>query len=394
MSSSPTTLRERPTANFQGAVRFAETTLRDAGRALGNEVMTDTPNDNESGRALEKYPPPERLVAAFLKATGRRDDEGGETEPQTPPQKNGSPPGSVESTDGEVPPNRERMPFEGWVEETLIAFRLAGGTVWHDKSDNHSQTSNSGGMVSKRGSLESSKALPAPVESSEGTGKDTESSREPGNETVWPEVVDPATPSEDLALAFRQAFYRRRVRHETANQADSADKTPRTASFPPRPATSFLWVTAGSQANSRSIAIQNLSGIRARRAGAFLLCGKGEEPYRLLRRIRHNPDPLISLKPVFWRSGADQASPVSDHVDGTWTPQSDREALRTLRERAATINRRIRAVVEREEEAGGERRLLHFVATRSNEFAPRRRKGGIVYPKLTPLVGGSRGEGQ
>ncbi len=353
--------------------------------------MTDTPLDNESGQALGTYPPPELLVAAFWKAIGRRDVQESGAEPQGTPQQNGSPPGAVDAKDGEVPQESETMPFEEWLEETLAAFRTAGGTVWEDHSDKQSQNQSSLGMVSEEDPLKASKALPTPPESREGASKEAVSSRKTREEADWRDEGDAGASSEDLALAFRRAFYRRRVRHEIANQADSAEKTTRTAAFPPRPATSFLWVTHRPRGNTRSIGIQNLSGLRARRAGAFLLRGEGEEPYRLLSRIRHHPEPRISLKPVFWRGGADQESPVVDHVDGTWTPQADREALRTLRERAATINQRIHAVVEGEEgteDAGTARRLLRYVATRSGDFAPRRVEEGIVYPQLTPLLGG------
>ncbi len=169
-------------------------------------------------------------------------------------------------------------------------------------------------------------------------------------------------------------------------------KSTRTTAFPVRPAPSFLWVTGRSESSTASVGIRNLSGLRARRAGALLLRGEGARPHRLLRRIRHHPDPRIFLKPVFRRADAGRESPVADHVDGTWTPQANQKTLQTLRERAATINRRIRDVVEGDEavtRTDAERRLLFFIVTRTDAFSRRRVGESVVYPRLTPLLEGT-----
>ncbi|WP_263784276.1 hypothetical protein [Salinibacter grassmerensis] len=83
---------------------------------------------------------------------------------------------------------------------------------------------------------------------------------------------------------------------------------------------------------------------------------------------------------------------MADHVDGTWTPQANQKTLQTLRERAATINRRIRDVVEGDEavtRTDAERRLLFFIVTRTDAFSRRRVGESVVYPRLTPLLEGT-----
>jgi hypothetical protein len=82
---------------------------------------------------------------------------------------------------------------------------------------------------------------------------------------------------------------------------------------------------------------------------------------------------------------------VADHVDGVWTPQSSEDELRALRERATAINRRIHDVVgaDGRVDTSAERRVVQFVATRADAFAPSRADedgGDLLYPTLTPLL--------
>ena len=217
---------------------------------------------------------------------------------------------------------------------------------------------------------------------------------------------------DDLALAFRRALSKRgrasadesspggehreaersvETSPEAEARASTEESTPLVSAspFPPRPASAFLWVTDASPDASGALSIEELSEPRARAAEAFLLRGDGDRPYRLLQRIRGHSEASVYLKPVFWRRAEGERSPVADHVDGTWTSGADEETLDALREQAATINKRVSALIEPEgTEAGNpERRVLRFVATRSAEFAPRRGEDqGIVYPKLTPLL--------
>jgi hypothetical protein len=163
------------------------------------------------------------------------------------------------------------------------------------------------------------------------------------------------------------------------------------ATLPPRPDPSFLWVTDQPHGEGPTVGAESLAEGRARDAGAFLLRGGGTEPCRLLRRIRQHSEPHVFLKPVFWRRAADQTSLVADHVDGVWTPESLEDDLQALRVRATAINRRARDVVEAEEgtDASAERRVVQFIATRVDTFAPRRLHDdgeGLLYPKLTPLL--------
>lgn len=342
--------------------------------------MTDASLENGSGRAPGKCPSPELLVAAFRKATGRRDGGGPELESQDAGQQNGSAGGSLEAAEGAFPRKRENDSLRERLDEVLSAFRKARGDAGNDHSDSPTQNADPLSTHSKENSLQEQKALPTPSESVE----------ELPGEALGNVGENSDSVSEDIALAFRRVFYKRRVRRRPLSQSDSDKRSGRSAVLPPRPATSFVWLTRRTQGTSTSIGIGNLSGLRARRAGAFLLRGEAQEPYRLLKHIRGHTDPRIYLKPVFWRGGADHESAVIDHVDGTWTPRAGREALRLLRERAAAINRRVQIVVQgdgRPDRVGIERRLLRFVATRTDEFAPHREEGNLVYPKLTPLLG-------
>ena len=340
--------------------------------------MTDAPLDNPPGPPPRMPPPPELVIDAFRKARGARTGQGARPESSAESPRgtgeDGLPSGSSDETDADLLQNsdaaRDEATVEAWAEETLAAFRAADGEVWNGPASE--QTKSPG---------------PADTGSEESEEGPAEEMKE---ETDRPSELNEA--SDDRALAFRRAFYKRRVRHETDTPAGAGPRSRRTDAFPSRPASSFLWVTGRSGGGTTSVGIQNLSGLRARRAGAFLLRGEGKAPYRRLRRIRHHPEPRIFLKPVFWRAGADQESPVVDHVDGTWTPQAPPEALQALRECAATINRRIRDVVEDDEAAVGtdaEQRLLCFIATRTDAFSRRRVGEGVVYPRLTPLLGGS-----
>ena len=328
--------------------------------------MMSAPLDHGPGQAPGASPSPERLVAAVRKAMGNRKGQEQGRGPRTDAVE--SPPDPDD--EGEEAYERAMIGTEAlmdWADETVDAFREAGG----------------------EGFVEAPKRLSAPPDSEDG-GKDKTAHGDADG--GWPRMLN--DPPEDLALAFRRAFFKRRVRHRPLGRAGSADESYRTAVFPPRPASSFLWVTGTPKEDAMSVRVRRLTGPQARRAGAFLLRGDGEAAARLLGRIRRHSEPRIFLKPVFWRRSADRTSPLADHVDGTWTPQADRQALRALRERAAAINRRIRDVIAEGTTTGAnfQRRLLRFVATRTNEFAPRRVNGDIVYPKLALLLRDQREE--
>lgn len=358
--------------------------------------MMDVPLDPESGSAPGASPSPERLVAAVRTVMETRTDQETDQEQKRGPRAEAvkSPPDPDDEETGESYERTTIGPeaLVDWADETVDAFREAGGGGWGRYDDPHTQDRGSVGAAAGDDLAEVPKRLSAPPDSEDG-GEDKTADGDIDEETAWPRTSN--DPSEDLALAFRQAFFRRRVRHRPLGRAGAADKSYRTTAFPPRPASSFLWVTGTPKEDAMSVGVRRLTGPQARRAGAFLLRGDGEAAARLLGRIRRHADPRVFLKPVFWRRGADRTSPLADHVDGTWMPQADRQALRGLRERAATINRRIRDVMAEGTTTGAnpQRRLLRFVATRTDEFAPRRVNGDLVYPKLTPLLGGQREEG-
>ena len=279
------------------------------------------------------------------------------------------------------------MPPADWADETLAAFHKADGDVWDDRVDRYAQEQGSAEMASVERATELPERLPASLDTGE-EAEDEAASGDLGGEAA--RLDAPTDSSEDLALAFRQAFYRRRVRHKAVNRTASVGASGRTDALPPRPASSFLWVTSNGHDRTTSVDVRSLDGRRARRAKAFLLRGDDEAPRRLLSRIRRHSEPRIFLKPVFCWGRAEGAAPVVNHVDGMWTPRADRQALRGLRERAATINRRIRDVIASEGSVDSDvERLLRFVVTRTDTFAPRRGEEGILYPKLAPLLGGT-----
>ena len=343
--------------------------------------------DPESGQDPRGGPSPKRLVAALRKMMEHRASQNPESEPEPEKRKGELPPESG-GDDAGASQKREATgtdPPVDWANETLAAFHKADGDVWDDRGDRHAQEQGPAEAASVESGTELPERPPAPLDTSVGA-EDEAASGGPGGEAARLDALTDS--SEDLALAFRQAFYRRRVRHKAGSRTASVSAPDRTAALPPRPASSFLWVTGNGQGRTTSVDVRSLNGRRARRAEAFLLWGDGEDPRRLLARIRRHAEPRIFLKPVFWRGRAEGASPVADHVDGTWTPRADRQALRELRERAATINRRIRDVIENEVAVGPDaKRLLRFVVTRTDEFAPRRGEAGIMYPKLAPLLG-------
>jgi len=333
-------------------------------------------------------PSPERIVAALRTAIGAGGEQGPRPTPSRRTTQNDGVPSGFGDDEKPGPLQKEDAEAtKAWVEDTVDAFRAAGGEIWTGAADDQAQ---GGGAVD-----------PVPEERPAGaTGPSpasSESEREPAGTSVSGGAVgeetrqsdEGADAPDDLALAFRRAFYARRVRRRRPSQTGSSEESPRSAAVPARPASSFLWITGRSEGSTTAIGIHSLSGSRARRAGAFLLRGAGKTPYHHLKRIRHHPDPRIFLKPVFWRADADRESPVADHVDGTWTPEATKGTLRALRERAVTINRRIRDAVEEGEARVGtdaERRLLFFVATRTEAFSRRRVGGSVVYPRLTPLL--------
>ncbi|WP_263840813.1 hypothetical protein [Salinibacter sp.] len=337
----------------------------------------------------ESPPSPERIVAALRTAIGA----GREQEPRPTPsrrttQNDGGPsglgddekPGPLQKGDAEA--------TKAWVEETVDAFRAAGGEIPPGAADDQAQGLDAADPVPEEGPVGPTGPSPASAESERETAGKSVSGGAVGEETRQSD--EGADAPDDLALAFRRAFYARRVRRRRPSQTGSSEESPRSVAAPARPASSFLWITGRSEGRTAAIGIHGLSGPRARRAGAFLLRGRGKTPYHHLRRIRHHPDPRIFLKPVFWRADAGWDSPVADHVDGTWTPEANKGTLRALRERAVTINRRIRDALEEGEARAGtnaERRLLFFVATRTEAFSRRRVGGSVVYPRLTPLLG-------
>jgi hypothetical protein len=209
------------------------------------------------------------------------------------------------------------------------------------------------------------------------------------------EALEGPETKDALALAFRRAFFKRRVRYdERYERSERSDPDPtinETDALPPRPDPSFLWITDQPHGGGPAVGTESMGGERARGAEAFLLRGGGAEPCRLLRRIRQHSEPQVYLKPVFWRRVGDQTSLVADHVDGVWTPQSSEDELRALRERATAINRRIHDVVgaDGRVDTSAERRVVQFVATRADAFAPSRADedgGDLLYPTLTPLL--------
>lgn len=351
--------------------------------------MTDGPQNSDAGLAEGTCPPPEALVAAVQKARRNGVSPEGETDrPATPEQNGASSPSAGAPSPG---PWHTAESREAWARETLAAFRKAAETVWGPNRGDGSTSAEA-------------KASEDPPTDDQGGARSPErpERREEGEAEATPD--DPAgmmealgePEAEDvLTLAFRRAFFKRRVRYdgryEKSEQADPDSTTNEPAALPPRPDPSFLWITDQPHGEGPAVGTESLGGERARGAEAFLLRGGGAGPCRLLRRIRQHSEPQVYLKPVFWRRVGDQTSLVADHVDGVWTPQSSEDELRALRERATAINRRIHDVVgaDGRVDTGAERRVVQFVATRADAFAPRRPDedgGDLLYPTLTPLL--------
>ncbi len=360
--------------------------------------MADVSFHNDP-RPVSQVPSPELVLGAYRKAIGRRERHTSHLQRQGETQQQGlalgRPPSAVndEEQGPELVQKSKAGAVETWVEETLTAFRTAGGEIGNGRADQQTRDQTPVEGMSEENSAGAPGPRPAPSEAEterkNGSASDGSVTDEPDRSGELKEGA------EDRARAFRRAFYRRRVRHASPDQTGADEKSFPTIVFPARPAPSFLWVSGRSDGSTTSVGIQHLAGSRAQRAGAFLLRGGEKGAYRLLRGIRHHPEPRIFLKPVFSRGSAAAESSVADHVDGTWTPRAGRDALRALRERAAAIHRRIRDVVAGDEVATGtnaERRLLRFVATRTDEFAPRRVGRDTVYPGLMPLLGKTRHE--
>ena len=330
-----------------------------------DDLVQDT---DEAGQAEESHPLIETVTAAFRKTTEGR---GEKTESDRP---------SATEPVREMPSAPTWSPAEV-VEETITAFRKAARRTVKRRAE-------------KRRDEErpETRSTEEPSRNEPGKANAEEEGEERADE---PKTCSP----EDLAPEFRRALSER---GRAAEKETSSEETPameEASSNLPLPDSSFLWVTDSPTAPSAAISVEDLSEPRAQEAEAFLLQGDGTQPYQLLKRIRRHPEANVYLKPVFWRRAPGQQSPVAAHVDGTWTPDTDRDALSALRKHATTINRRIRDLAEKGgvEEGGVERRVLRFVATRDEEFSPRRtEEPGVefVYPKLSPLLDGpSRREG-
>ncbi len=322
-----------------------------------DDLFQDT---DEAGQAEESRSLTETVTAAFQKITEDRMEK---TEPERP---------SAAEPVREMSSTPTCSPAE-MVKETIAAFRKAARRTAKRRAEKRQE-----GERSETRSTEE----PAGDETRKAADAEEDEERTEEAETCSPE---------DLAPEFRRALSER---GRAAKREDSSKETPaseETSSCFPLPDSSFLWVTDSPTDTSAAISVEDLSAPRAQEAEAFLLRGGGKQPYRLLKRIRRHPEATIYLKPVFWRRTPGQQSPVAAHVDGTWTPETDRDALSALQEHATTINRRIRDLVETGgvEEGGVELRVLRFIATRDEEFAPRRTEGNedeFVYPKLSPLL--------
>ena len=369
------------------------------------EPLDEAGNEEDGGEAAPgsgARPPIEPVLAAFRQAARRRGHPAGRSGPDAPGPEESDPPSRPESEGERAPsePEVPRAPTE-IIEATIAAFR----TVKCSGTTSRTETS-----PTERPEPERSREEPSPQE--EPTPEQTPSLERKPPEQKEPEQEEPEDlPSpEELAPAFRKALSERSRPSKGAEPAGPEEEPPERETLgqealPARPDDSFFWVTAqpdeqrpeadpsrGGRPGDRlaSVPVGRLSGPRAVEAEAFLLRGEGERPYRLLRRIRGHPDASVYLKPVFWDRPRGAESPVAIHVDGEWTEEG-REVFEKLRETAGAINRRIREVDGAgEHEAGGvELRVLRFVATRNQEFLPRRMEGDedkLVYPKLTPLL--------
>lgn len=363
------------------------------------EPRLEPGSETEAGTARSPVEMLEETMAAFRKAE-RQAEKQARTEQQVPTeeQARSEKHGRAEAARrrGRTEPPEETSSSEEDSEEELFP---AGEPSSKEKPSGE-------GPSGEEFSGEDSGGREAPGETVEAEEKDEEI-----------EEAEESVSSDDLAPEFRRVLSERGSPEPSGSQeGGSGEEVPPSSgasgseerqtsvrsfregaeapvSSPAGPETSFLWVTdqaAGQQPDGPSVPVGDLSALRVLEAEAFLLRGEGEGPYQRLRRIRGHPDVNVYLKPVFWRRAPGQKSPVAAHVDGTWA-EGDREAFGALREKTATINQRISTLMETEgvEEGGVELRLLRFIATRAQEFVPRRIEGssaGFVYPKLSPLL--------
>jgi len=401
--------------------------------------MADLVHDagDDSGQGEGQRPSIEALLAAFREASrhrgrkaSRKDSEELEPSSRSRPGPERDDPESRLEPGSEAEPGTEPgtagSPVE-MIEETMAAFRKAerqaeGPNARERQAEKQARTEKQAPTegqprteaARRRGWTE----LPEETSSSE---EELFPAGEPSSGDEKTEEEEEPVSSEDLALAFRQALFEREgpepsgpeeggpegegppssgasgseERQTSVCPSREGAETPgeAPAPSPEEPEGSFLWVTdqaAGQRPDGPSVPVGELSGPRALEAEAFLLKGGGEGPYRRLRRIRGHPDMNVYLKPVFRRRAPGQQSPVAPHVDGTWT-EGGREASGALREKAAAINQRISTLMETGgvEEGGVELRLLRFIATRAQEFVPRRTEENsaeFVYPMLSPLL--------
>lgn len=329
----------------------------DAGR--GTEGDEPEPSRSSKGDVIED------TIAAFRKAkrrTSQAEDEPEARDERPRPREPESTAGPEASErEGQSPEEEEEAEIEGSIENFALAFRRAleqegSGEGGADESETED--------TEEAGHEQASRMPPEP---------DVEPTRRPG---------DGMPPSEEVEVS----------------EGTPSGSSEESSVWSDRPDASFLWVTEQADDDPSSISVDRLTEPRAREADAFLLKGGGARPYELLTNIRGHSEMKVYLKPVFWGHAAGEESKVAEHVDGEWT-RGDRSTLSTLREQAASINRRISNMVGSgaRDESGMELRILRFMATRNHDFDPRRtaeNSDGFVYPKLTPMIErGSRSAG-
>jgi len=276
------------------------------------------------------------------------------------------------------------------IEATVTAFRKAGRRAVQRAAQDDQSARVGAERTGGNGSAEAAGTTRDPDEASasHGAGGAKAAKEGPTAEDEWSGGDSPDT-SESLAPAFRQALSERAKRRKDSSRqpplpesfrwvADAAEDLP--DSFP-----ASHWLPA-KRLGERSVPAAVTD------ADAFLLAGEGQRPYEWLMHIRGHAEMGVYLKPIFWhRAKADDPSPGALHADGTWGPETSPEAMQGLWEQANAINRRIENLRELGGEArgGAEHRVLQFVATRDDAFAPHRvaeTKDGLVYPKLSPLL--------
>lgn len=393
----------------------------------------DDPDDSGEG----SRPSIDRLVAAFREAVGRRErsEDLEETEPSEPAR-----PESDRTSFGSEPSSESPESPTEIIEETLAAFsRAEQGADQAEPGAGRSEREEP--RRSRRGDSTSSPEQEADF--SEADSSVEEERREAPETGAEDEEESEIGSFEDFGPAFRKALSERgesesmefgdvfadaNGAEESGEEDDSESAEEETATsevepierrgdglppseelemstgasspgssvhgdvpdLPARPASSFLWVTEQPTDDSAAVSVDRLGEPRAKEADAFLLRGTGKRPYKLLTRIRSHGEMGVYLKPVFWRHTEGQRSPVSQHVDGTWS-REEQEVFNTLEGQASSINRRIGNLIEMggRESGGVELRVLRFMATRDHEFTPQRtveNPDGFVYPKLTPLL--------